>query len=177
MLKKILVCLDGSKFAEGILPHAIERAKHFNSKIILLTVIDWKVSAFAESMVGMPGQSAPIVIPEQLDNMIRKEESRDRLYLETVAVRLKQMGLDVDYVARRRMVGTIGDAIVAYAAENEVDLIMMATHRHGFWKRIVSGSVTESVIRKSPSPVLVVSPQCGRTNEGALGEMPQASLR
>ena len=177
MLKKILVCLDGSKFAEGLLPYAIDRARRFSSKIVLLKVIDLKVSVLAVSVSGMPGQSAFIIGQGQLDNMIRKEESRDRLYLETVAVKLKQMGLDVDYVTWHRMAGTIGDAIVAYARENEVDLVMMATHRNSFWKRLVFGSITESVIRKSASPVLVVSPQCGRTNEGALGEMSQASLR
>ena len=177
MLKKILVCLDGSKFSERTIPYAIERARRFSSKIVLLKVIDLSVSARIIPMPGMAGQSMPTIVPDRLDDMIREEEARDRLYLESVATRLTETGLDIDYVARHRSAGdTIGDTIIAYAAENEFDLIIMATHRHSFWKHIIFGSVTESVIRKSASPVLVVSPQSGMTNTGSLVEMPQASL-
>ena len=35
MFEKILVCLDGSKLAEQILPYATEQAKRFNSKVVL----------------------------------------------------------------------------------------------------------------------------------------------
>lgn len=162
MLKKILVCLDGSKFAEGLLPYAIERARHFNSKIILLKVINSNVSTYVFSLPGMAGQpvqSVPIIAQAQLDSMIREEEVRDRLYLESVATRLRGVGLGVEVVAWRRAAGDgIGDAIVTYAAEHEVDLIMMAAHRRSFWKRFIYGSITESVIRKSSIPVLVVNP-------------------
>jgi len=176
MLKKILVCLDGSKFAEGLLPYAIERARRFSSKIVLLKVINLNVSARIIPMPGMSGQSVPIIAQDRLDEMIREEEARDRLYLESVATKLRETGLDADYVARHRIVGdTIGDTIVAHAAENEIDLIMMATHRHGFWKHLVSGSVTESVIRKSSSPILVISPKYDRAKEDAFGKMPQVS--
>ena len=62
MLKRILVCLDGSKFAEGLLPHAIDRARRFHSKIVLLRVINSNVSASVASMPGMPGQSVSIIM-------------------------------------------------------------------------------------------------------------------
>jgi len=177
MLKKILVCLDGSKFSERTIPYAIERARRFSSKIVLLKVIDLSVSARIIPMPGMAGQSMPTIVPDRLDDMIREEEARDRLYLQSVATRLRETGLDIDYVARHRLAGdTIGNTIVAHAAENDFDLIIMATHRHSFWKHIIFGSVTESVIRKSVVPVLVVSPLSERTNAGSLGEMRQTSL-
>ncbi len=173
MLKKILVCLDGSKFAERILPHAIERAKRFNSKIILLEVITVNVSAYA---TGVPGQPV-FFMPGLLENDIRTEETRAKSYLNDVAKRLREMGLDVDRVALRGVTrGSIASTITTYAAENEVDLIMLATHRHGSWKRLVYGSVAESLIRNSSLPVLVVKPEDTETKEGILGEIPQASL-
>ena len=180
MLRKILVCLDGSTFAEELIPYAIDRATHFNSKIVLFKVINSNVSPYLFSLPGVAGQSVtsiPVITPTQLDSMIRGDEVETRLYLENVTTRLRKVGLDVEAVAWRRAAGDgIADAIVTYAAGNEVDLIMMAAHRFSFWKRIIYGSVTESVIRNTAVPVLVINPQSEMTNAGSLDEMPQASL-
>lgn len=162
MVKKILVCLDGSQFAEGLLPYAIERAQHFNSKIILLTVTTSMTSVLTASLPGTAGQAASAMVPAQLDDILRKEETAARMYLESVAIRLREMGLDVDYTTRSMGGDSIANTIVVYAAENDVDLIMMATHGHSFWKRLILGSVTESVIRKSTTPVLVTMPHVGK---------------
>ncbi len=173
MLRKILVCLDGSKFAERILPYAIERAKRFNSKIILLEVITVNIAPYATAVPGQPA----FTLSGPLENDIRIEETKDRAYLDGVAKRLREMGLDVDWVALRGVTrGSIASAIITYAAENEVDLIMVATHRHSFWKRLVFGSVAESVIRESAIPVLVVNPTDTETEDGTFNEVPQASL-
>ncbi len=172
MLKKILVCLDGSKFAEGILPHAIERAKRFNSKIILLEVITVNISAYA---IGVPQQSA-LVMSGVLQRDICIEETRARSYLNDVAKRLRETGLDVDWVALQGTTrGNIASTITSYATENEVDLIMIATHRHSFWKRLVYGSVAESLIRNSSTPVLVVNPTDTETEDGTSGWIPESA--
>ncbi|MBI2849878.1 MAG: universal stress protein [Chloroflexi bacterium] len=177
MLKKILVCLDGSRFAEGILPYVIERAQHFSSKTVLFKVVNTNVSAYAFSTPGMSGQPVPIIAQRHLDGLIRDEEARDKSYLEGVAARLRLLGLDVEIVTRRRAPGdTISDTIASYAAEHGFDLILMATHGHRFWIRLIFGSMTESVIRKSRVPVLVVSPRYDETKDETLGEMPQASV-
>ncbi len=173
MLRKILVCLDGSKFAEGILPYATERAKRFNSKIILLEVITVNISAYA---VGVPQQSA-LVISGVLQRDICIEETRARLYLNYVTKRLREMGLDADWVALLGITrDSIASNITTYAAENEVDLIMLATHGRSFWKRLVCGSVTESVIRNSSTPVLVVNPTDTETEDGTFVQIPEGEL-
>jgi nucleotide-binding universal stress UspA family protein len=46
--------------------------------------------------------------------------------------------------------------IVAYAKEQQVDLIVMGTHgRHG-WSHVMMGSVAEKIVRTAPCPVLTV---------------------
>ncbi len=47
-------------------------------------------------------------------------------------------------------------AINEYAEENEVDLIVMATHGRTGPKRLYFGSVAENVVRRSPCSVLIV---------------------
>jgi nucleotide-binding universal stress UspA family protein len=47
-------------------------------------------------------------------------------------------------------------AIVDYAAENAIDVIVMGTHGRGRVGRWLLGSVADRVVRTAPCPVLVV---------------------
>ena len=48
------------------------------------------------------------------------------------------------------------DVLIDYAAEHDIDLIVMGSHGRTGVKRMVLGSVTEAVMRAAPCPVLVV---------------------
>jgi len=48
--------------------------------------------------------------------------------------------------------------ICRYAEENEVGMIVMATHGHTGLKHMLMGSTAERVVRRSPCPVLCVKP-------------------
>ena len=47
-------------------------------------------------------------------------------------------------------------AIIEYVDEHDVDAIVMGTHGRSGTERLLLGSVTEKVVRKSPVPVLTV---------------------
>lgn len=47
-------------------------------------------------------------------------------------------------------------SITDYAEENEIDLIVMATHGRTGPKRLYFGSVAESIVRRAPCSVLIV---------------------
>ena len=49
-------------------------------------------------------------------------------------------------------------AIVDYAKETHVDIIIVGTHGRGGISRLLMGSVAEHVVRNAPCPVLVVRP-------------------
>jgi nucleotide-binding universal stress UspA family protein len=59
-------------------------------------------------------------------------------------------------VATLMRVGTPYQEIVATANEEDVDLIVMATHGRGEVHRLLVGSVADKVIRLAPCPVLTV---------------------
>ena len=48
--------------------------------------------------------------------------------------------------------------ILDYAAENNVDLIVMGTHGRTGLSRFLIGSVAERVVRHAPCPVLIIRP-------------------
>lgn len=151
MFKKILVCLDGSRLAEQILPYAREEAIRFQSKLVLLQVVPEPI-AFSP---GIPG-GAPL--PIQTDIMIegaKEELNSAKKYLEKLAAPLRKKGMRVETVA---IPGTAGEAILNYANTNSVNLITIATHGRGGLQRAVFGSVADYVLRESGLPVLVIRP-------------------
>jgi len=53
-------------------------------------------------------------------------------------------------------VGQPADAIVDYATENAIDLIVVGSHGRSGFSRVLLGSVAERVARQAPVPVTIV---------------------
>ena len=142
--KKILVCLDGSKLAEQILPYATEEARIFSSQTVLL-------QAYALSNAD---------VPEFDSVLIQKKEQTLRAdalsYLEQVAAPMKEKGLDIISLA---LPGVAAEAILSYAHNNGVGLIAIATHGRSGLGRAVFGSVADHVLRESGLPILLIRPK------------------
>jgi nucleotide-binding universal stress UspA family protein len=152
MFKKILVCLDGSKLAEQILPYAVEEALRFQGRLVLFQVVPEPV-AFSP---GIPGAAS---VPMQTDIMLAEakkalDEARD--YLEKLAKPLRKKGIQVETVS---ILGRAGEAILSYAGSNNVNLITIATHGRSGLRRGVFGSVADYLLRESGLPMLVIRPQ------------------
>jgi nucleotide-binding universal stress UspA family protein len=149
MFGKILVCLDGSKLAENILPYAIEQAKRFGSEIVLLRVII-EPTILSPALPGMPG------LPLGVEKSIIKDESDAETYLTSMADRLQsEEKLRVSY---DRVLGAAGPAIIEYCGEQKVELIAIATHGRSGLGRAVLGSVADYVIKHSDVPILLIRP-------------------
>ena len=68
--------------------------------------------------------------------------------------------------------GTPANAIVSYADENAIDLIVMGTHWHGPTPQMVTGSIAEAVLGLAPCAVLAVKGANVHVQEPALDPMP-----
>ena len=147
MFGKILVCLDGSKLAEQIMPYAVEQAARFNSALYLIQVVSL---AGITTPTGI--ESVSVAVP---DTMLKDAEFDARDYLEGLVPPLRQRGLQVHCVT---MVGQPAESIVSYADENRFELIALATHGRSGLRRVVFGSVADYVIRKSGLPILLIKP-------------------
>ncbi|MFO7996058.1 MAG: universal stress protein [Dehalococcoidia bacterium] len=151
MFEKILVCLDGSKLAEQILPYATEQALRFNGKLVLLQVMTMPGSAY----VGVEGIHAGMA--DIMEEEIQRRETEIKAYLDGIAGPLLKKGMALERVILRP--SPAGPAIVGYARDNAIDLICMATHGHSGVRRIVVGSVADHVLRESGLPVLLIKPK------------------
>lgn len=142
MYQKVLVPLDGSALAECALPQVKKMAKEgFVKDVILLTVIDIHPSAFME------GSDVTVIYQAQLDN------SRD--YFKNLQAQFQTEGVEVK---TEILQGATAQTIADYARQNEIDLIVIATHGHTGMKRLMFGSVALRVMHESPVPVLLIRP-------------------
>ena len=152
MFNKILVCLDGSRFAERIIPYFLEEALAFKSKVILLQVLNIP-GMLTPEVPGFPGVPMHTSsMPEQL----RKDRDEAKDYLKHVAQPLREQGLHVKCVT---LAGPPSPTITSYANENNVDLIAIATHGHSGLRHVLFGSVAEFVVRESRVPILMIRPK------------------
>ncbi len=151
MFEKVLVCLDGSRLAEQILPYAIEQSLRFNSKVVLLQVF-----TIPGTVAAAEAQAAPTVTPDLMQEEVQRLGAEAKTYLEEVATPLREKGLDVTCVALQ---GAAGEVIVSYAQKESVDLIALATHGHSGLGRVIFGSVADHVLRESGLPILLIKPQ------------------
>ncbi len=142
MYQRILVPLDGSKLAEQALPYATELCKG-SVEVILFQVVHLPLPLAA------PDASLAVPVPAP-DELLQEAKN----YLEGIAEKLRGEGVSVRTDAVERDV--VADAIVEYAAEHGVDLIVMTTHGRSGISRLIFGSVAESVVRHAPCPVLLV---------------------
>ena len=137
MYRKILVPLENSPYDGAILEHVRQLAKWCGASVLLVHVADgWVARTW-----------------RQLDLRESEEMSRDRSYLETVASRLADMGIEVDAVLAG---GDPSREIVDLAAREGCDLIAMSTHGHRFISDLLYGSVANEVRHRSNVPVLLV---------------------
>ncbi len=151
MYKKVLVPLDGSELAECVLPHLETIAGGCGlQNVIFLRVV--KPFYPINSYMGDSISAIDVV------RINKDAEKAAEDYLKQLTEKVKYPGVKV----RWEMVkGNEAESITEYAKNNEVDLIIIATHGRSGVSRWVWGSVADRVLRSACVPVLMVrAPGC-----------------
>ena len=134
-LKKILVPLDGSALAESAIGKARELAGP-ESTLMLLRAAEART---------LPGADPT----EAQTEIVREAED----YLAALATRLREQG---DRVETSVWYGPAASAIVEATRLRKADLIVMSTHGRSGLGRLILGSVAESVLRGTTTPILLL---------------------
>lgn len=140
MYDRILVPTDGSDGTRQALEHALDIAATRDATIHALSVVDRRLYLAASE--------------EQKDELKETMEADARRAVERVADAAAEAGVDCTTTVRD---GIPYRAILEYADESDVDLIVMGTHgRSGRDKLANLGSVTERVVENTATPIMVV---------------------
>lgn len=141
-IKKVLVPIDFSDYSKSALKYAISLTKIFNAEIILIYVVEPVIYPPDFSM----GQIAIPTVTSEWDerakdelNKLAKTEFTDAANVKTIV-----------------KTGKPFVEIIETAREENIDLIIIATHGHSGVEHILFGSTAEKVVRKAPCPVLTL---------------------
>jgi len=144
MYKKIMVPLDGSELAECVFPHVEAFIQGFNtSDVILVRVVEPE-----KIYQGEYGIATQMLEKRELET---KSLAKD--YLEKIVNRFKHEGTAL---YAEVIVGSVAESLSKYAVENDIDLILVATHGRSGVTRWVRGSIADKVLRSANVPVLMV---------------------
>ena len=143
-LKQVLVATDFSEPSDTALRYGRELARRFDARVHVLHVVP---NIYLDTFRGESFAAITPDLQQQLEDDVRR--------------RLCALVIDSDRSGPPTITAIVtahspASAIVNYAKEHGVDLIVMGTHGRGAVAHLLLGSVAERVVRLAPCPVLTV---------------------
>jgi nucleotide-binding universal stress UspA family protein len=170
MLRKILVPLDGSEFAECVIPYVEELCQRCDPvEIVLIQVIppptgrplapgivrpliyDYPV----ERLPDPPPDFRAMLRQTYRGQEIASAQARAEAALLPVARRFCDGGANTRVAVA---FGRPAEQIIEFAERQQIDLIALSTHGRSGLSRWVFGSVAEKLLRGTHLPILLVRP-------------------
>ena len=139
--KRILHPTDFSPAAEAAFEYAVKTAQREDGVLILMHVVE-PIPPFADEVYVAVKDAAQDVA-----------EAAARKGFDALLERAKKANVTAADVLRE---GRPAQEIVAVAADEFADLIVMGTHGRRGLRRLVLGSVAQEVVATAPCPVVTV---------------------
>ena len=145
-LKKILIAVEDNVYSDHALSYGLALARRLQAEVALVHVNEIPAATpyIADPMLN----ETSFIMPE----MMNIQEDASNALFERIK---KQAGEDITLYTYTK-VGTPKTEILATAEESNADLIILGTHGRTGFDHFISGSVAESVVRKSRCPVLII---------------------
>jgi nucleotide-binding universal stress UspA family protein len=145
-LKSMIVPLDGSELAETVLPMVVGVAKRLNIDVRLFRAYHIPAHVYT-------GDESYAI---NYDELLRDVRDAANKYLEKKVAEAKKLG--VEHVSFLTKEGFAGDEIINIGRNTPGSLIAMCSHGRSGVRRLLIGSVAETVVRHSGNPVLITRP-------------------
>lgn len=143
--KKILVPTDFSEYSDKALSEALDIAQKYQSQVYLLHVIDENVQQCAVDYC-LPQES--------VDSLEKQKYDRSRQMLTEEVERIhNRPAVEVNYDVK---MGAPTDVILKEQKEQNIDLIVMASHKKTGFKSHFLSHVANKVAEKASVGVLLV---------------------
>ncbi len=145
-LKKILIAVEDSIYSDNAVSYGLSLARKLNAAVALVHVNEIPASTpyIADPMLN----ETSYIMPE----MISMQDDASSVLFD----RIKEQAGDDLVLFTYTKIGTPRTEILAVADECNADLIILGTHGRTGFDHFISGSVAESVARKSKCPVLII---------------------
>ncbi len=145
-VRKIVVSVDFHQHTQEVVDFAIGVANHLGAQLTIVHVLEVILPYYDYSPESFKHFDDKILAHAENKMEVLVENNRDTIpACEGVVLR-----------------GDVTDSIVAYAKDNQVDLIIMGTHGAKGIEKILLGSVAERVLKRASCPVLMFNPYKGQ---------------
>lgn len=154
-ISTIICPIDFSEHSYDALTIAAELAAHFSATVILVHVIT-PLPSFSAAGLSETGGVPQFDIAAYLKEVEVSAQSSLKMLLAEL--------IPENVPARSAILhGQAADAIVEYAAVEKASMIVISTHGRTGFRRFVSGSVAEKVVRLAACPVLTIHARQDKT--------------
>ncbi len=152
-IKKILIAVDDSNFAEYAAIYGFNLARTLNAAVGIVHVVEPAVlpPAGQDTTIGLSTMGNTMDGVANAEILSVQDDASDNLIQQTIS-RFGE-GMEVSHFTDY---GSTSEGIMRCSREFSADLIVMGTHSRTGIDRLLMGSVAEKVIRNSTIPVLVV---------------------
>ncbi len=140
LFKTILVPYDGSSHSKHAFKVALDMAKKYKSKLLMVTVLDTSPGYWAQSSLWDNAIFSAT-------NLVTKEFES----FESAAKKAK-----VSFHSEIIESHSVSKTIVSYSKSKKIDLIVIGSHGRTGFDRLLLGSVANGISQKARCPVLIV---------------------
>lgn len=143
-IEKILVATDFSEPSDAALAYGRELARGFGAQLVVLHVVE-------NTLTGSMAANGFVFSDPGLQKTVERAGQRrvEDLVSAEDRAQLRAQGVIVTS-------NSPANAIVDYAKNTDVDLIVIGTHGRGLMAHLLLGSVAERTVRMAACPVLTV---------------------
>lgn len=135
---RVLVCTDGSEYADKTVKFAAQFAKNYGADLTKLYVVEY-----------MESREAP------LGDDYGDKHHKAKEALKKADEIISQVDSNIN-AKERIAIGPVSSEIVRIAEDEKFDIVIIGTKGHRGIKRMLLGSVADDVIHFANCPVLVV---------------------
>lgn len=143
MFSKILVAVDGSLYAERALRFAVDIAKKYNAKLVIVHVILRRFYAVTPSEAGVLATTV----------FVKEMEAEGKEVIKKAEAYTTAEGADSKTVLVQ---GVPADEVVKIAGSEKADLIVIGSRGLTEVRAFLLGSVSDKVSHHSKCPILIV---------------------
>lgn len=145
-LRKILIAVENSPYSDKAVSFGFQLARTFQAEVALVHVNEIQITTpySADPLLN----ESPAMVPE----MMSVQEDASRKLFDRIQ---DAWGEDVTIYTFSR-IGRPKDEILATADEWGAEMIILGTHGRTGFDHFLSGSIAESVARRSVCPVLII---------------------
>lgn len=141
--QNILVPVDGSEISLNVIQHAVDLAQAFKSKVTVVQVMT--LDPYIASEYMSLGQSNEMI--ERAREFIQTNLKQAKEHFEAKGLEVQTQLLEGESIHR---------SIIKAIDDLKIDLVVLSSHGRSGFKKLLMGSVAQSLITEVSIPVFVV---------------------